>query len=356
MLTLNLILNILLLGIVPFFWGLALCFAVAGTGFIAFVLVSRKRKNLHAAQLQEISAKCQPFLTELAFEGTIPEEYRDLEKQLRSTNNGKWIILNELIKIRKYFQGEAASYIEEYYTKNRLYKLSLNKLYSTKQHQKIVAINEIMDMNYLGATRSLLQFIHKEKSPELVSNALIALTKLDYKLGLNRIIEQDIYLSDWFQLQVIKILDEGKVYEIPPLVKWTKKSTSHALMGLHLLIFSGAMDQMDELSSLLNHENDKLRLETIKAFRTLEYDEISFTLILRYYNEPTRNKCEIIRTLEVLNYKQNLAFIRLCAKSDDSEIQRVAKEALRRLTPEEIRLGVNAPIIHLFTPTLQRAV
>lgn len=356
MLTLNLILHVMLPGIIPLFWGLALCFSLTSIGFIAFVLVSRKRKNRYAIQVQEMSAKCQPFLTELAFEGTIPEEFVEFEQQMKSTNSGKRIILNELIKIRKYFQGEAASSIEHYYIENQLYKLSINKLYSRRQHKKIVGIYEIMDMNYQGATRSLLQFIHKEKNPELVTNALIALTKLDYKLGLHKISEQSIYLSDWFQLQVLKILDEIKVPEIPPLEKWVNKSTSHALMGIRLLIFLRAMDQVEDLSSLLNHENDRIRLETIKAFRTIQYDEISFTLIQKYYHEPIRNKCEIIRTLEVLNHKQNLAFIKLCTKSKDNEVQRAAKEALVRLIPMKPIPGVTAPIIQLFAHSLQKAV
>ncbi len=338
--------------VIQLLWISSAAFTVTGLCLLFFVLASRKRKTFLAWQQEELYKKCQPVVTELAFEEKLSTASLLAEKELMATSIGRNALLAELIKFRKYFQGETVGLIENYYIDKKLYKLSFKKLHSRSKHLRISALNELVEMDYQPAVRTISRYLKHEKDPELIENAVVALARLDYRLCVKEILSRNLYLTDWLQIQLIQVFDEVKATDLPPLRNWMQQAPNftYLIFGCRLVAFSKSQKQVEPMKELLWHPEERVRLESIRTFGILHYLDISPTLITIFDLETRRNQCEIIKTLTQFNLLENLPFLISCTQSRMDEIKRIAKDGIHNLSKAGELPGLHTPIIAFMKP------
>ena len=329
------------------FWNLSILFTLSGVFFLLFVMASRKSKTYMQTQLERLNMKCQPVVTELAFDEHLSPKSQALEKELLSSREGRTMLLAEIIKIRGFFQGEAASVIEKYYISKKLYKLSFKKLKANAKHLKIAALNELVGMSYQESARTVIQHLKREKDEEIIENTLLALTKLSYELGLKEILNHSIYLTDWLQLQIIQVLEDKKVAELPALNQWLTKDASRIIFGTRLIAYTKSERFTEEMMELLRHPEELVRNEIIKTFALMEFEKCTNSLLLIFDNETVRNQCQIIKALIVFNQRYNLPFLSRCSENSREEVKRLALEAVMKLRKDDMMPGIHTPFLSM---------
>jgi hypothetical protein len=309
---------------------LALCglFMVFGIGSLVLVFISRNSKKASKIRIGKIEAQSQVFISELIFEEELSKEGLRLKRLLFYNSFRRNILLGEIIKLHANLQGELALKLEEYYVQSKLCSETVKKINSKKKDVILKGLSEYLEMNFRSGLRSIYLLFNKTKDPELNNELVVAIIKLDVKYGIELLLNLKTYLSDWYQLKIIKILDELMYTSHPPLEKWIEKGGSLAIFGCRLVAFSKSHQEIPVLVELLSCKNDALKIEAIRTLGILEAESVNDTLIGIYFGESDPVKEEILKTLKIFRKTNNIPFFLKCIKTTNKEEKLMALQAI----------------------------
>lgn len=239
------------------------------------------------------------------------------------------IITNKLLFLYNSFSGESRKNLLELYMRSGFVEYSEKKMHSTYWELKAQGIREVAEMKdtrVLGA----LKKISKKRNKLLKENAQLSLLKINGFAGLDFLSDTDMPLSDWHQINLIETLKEYRNTPLPDFSVWLSSGENTVvLFAIRLINYFKQIETSDKLIPLLEHSNEKIRTETIRALGVLNKTDAIQYLIEVYDNQPLVLKTEIIKAYALLAEQKNTAvLLQWLSQSSDPEIQRHCLEAL----------------------------
>jgi hypothetical protein len=278
--------------------------------FVGYVFANRKYSTVSNQNDEKTRAVVQNFITELLF-----SEYDTVANLndygfLFKNNNRKQLLIAEMIKLHDSLYGEEAQKLEKFYLESGLIKQSYKKVKSTNKDLVLSGLGELVEMRsfeYLSMLEGLLKGTFDNELKNYLTTAIL---KLDPKRGLDLILNADHFLTDWFQLIIIKEIDDLKFNDFPPLEEWQKKGSSVAVFGerLHSFknTFENPFDQNIELKTdeIALQESENVLEETAEvATNQIKASNIENALLEIYLSESPETQEEIRNTLKLLKSK-----------------------------------------------------
>lgn len=312
-------------------YGMSFFLLILSVMFFWIVMSSRKSKEKLENEKGILVDRCRGFISELVFEDELSKESMRFEHYILSTSFRSQILLEELITLHKSLKGELAHFLEAYYINKKLYKLSFSKVKSHNDYEVIEGLYELSELNAKVAIPMVLKAYKKQQNSEMKNYFLEFLINQSPKEGIKELIEANIFLSDWFQIKIINILNDQYYIDLPPLSKWLKKGGSHAIFGCKLVAYAKMYSEVDELVSVLSRNNDDLKIEALKTLAVLEAKETDELLLQNYYYQSGLVQKEILTTLRHFESELNVSFFNKCKISKESELRLFAYNALNNL-------------------------
>ncbi|AWV96839.1 HEAT repeat domain-containing protein [Arcticibacterium luteifluviistationis] len=313
-------------------YGMSLFLVILSFIFFWIVMSTRKSKEKLRNQKEILVDRCREFISELVFEDDLCKESKQFEHYLLSSNFRSQILLEELINLHKSLKGELAHFLEGYFINKKLYKLSFSKVKSHNDYDVIEGLYELSKLNAKVAIPMVLKIYRRQQESEMKNYFLEFLINQSPKEGIDELIKASTFLSDWFQIKVINILNDNNFIAVPPLSKWLKRGGSHAIFGCKLTAYAKVHSEADELIGLLDSKNDDLKIEALRALVALEAKQNDELLIKNYFNQSDLVQREILLTLTQFESDLNVVFLNKCKVSKASEIRLFARNALNKLS------------------------
>lgn len=306
-------------------------FFTLGVTCLVFVLIVKKFKINQQDHTTQLRDKCQKLIAEIIFEEKLTPESMEMEQYFLKNRARKQLFLGELLSLHKNLQGEFATTIEQYYLSKGFDKLSFKKLKSEKTYNILQGLDELVEMKNHDSIKILENLLHQTIDYTLKNYLMIAIIKLNPESGLRGLFNFDNYLTDWLQLRIIKILDELKFINPPPLLKWIEKGGSFAIFGCRLTAYTKAEKDIPLLKKLINKNNVPLKIEAIRTLGILDAQEVNEQLIKIYFHENLVVKVAILNTLGMFKNPNNFNFFVSCSKSNTHETQLLALNGINLL-------------------------
>lgn len=317
-------------------------FFTLGLTCLIFVLGLRKVKKIQQAYTFQLKEKCQILIAELIFDEKLTPESQEMEDYFLKNRSRKQLFLEELMSLHKSLQGEFATAIEQYYLSKNFDKLSFKKLKSEKNYKILQGLDELVEMKNRESIEVLNKLLSQTIDYSLKNYLMLAIIKLDPENGLKGLFIFDNYLTDWLQLRIIKILDEMKFINPPPLSAWIEKGGSFAVFGCRLTAYTKAEKDIPLLRKLLKKNNETLKIEAINTLGILDAQEVNELLIKIYFSETVVIKEAILNTLGMFKNPNNYSFFVSCSKANTHETQLLALNGINLL----IEQGLLSPDKH----------
>jgi hypothetical protein len=283
--------------------------SVAAVLLISFVFVNRKYSLMSKSKDVKIKELTDNFITDLLFSDYETAQAIPQYKYLFKNKARKQVLIEEIIKLHDSLQGEEAQKLEGFYNESGLIKQSYSKVLSTNKDLVLSGLAELVEMKSEGYLETLEKLLKSTFDTELKKYLITAILKLDPKRGLDLILNADHFLSDWFQLIVLKEIDELGFTDFPALEIWNEKSESVALFGQRLYSYKNPLENSQftefEPLNIIEVAEDGTPQQAIFKASSLEQ-----ALIDIYIDESEETQQEIRNTLALLKSKIILPEIR----------------------------------------------
>jgi hypothetical protein len=299
--------------------------SVMAVFFIGFVFINRRLSSNNIVNEGKVRNLTQNFITDLLF-----SDYESVSKipdynYLFKNKARKQILIAEIIKLHDSLQGEEAQKLEEFYNESGLIKQSYSKVLSTNKDLVLSGLGELVEMKSEGYLETLETLLKSTFDEELKKYLITAILKLDPKRGLDLILNADHFLSDWFQLIVLKELDELGFTDFPEPELWKEKNESIALFGQRLYSYKEPLEksQFAEFEPL---DIIEVAREEIPQPAIIKASSLEQALIDIYLDESEETQQEIRNTLALLKSKIVLPEIR--PKTQDKARKRLSSSKI----------------------------
>ena len=283
--------------------------SISALCFISFVFANRKLSSIAISKDDKIILITQNFITELLF-----SEYETVSEipnynYLFKNRKRKQILIAEIIKLHDSLVGDEAKKLEAFFNESGLIKQSFAKVKSTNKDLVLSGLGELVEMQSHNYIETLEILLKSTFDTELKNYLITAILKLDPKRGLDLILNAEHFLTDWFQLIIIKEIDELQFTDFPENEVWKSKERSIALFGERLYSYKNPQENSINLASseLVPLSLAELEAQTIvKNDNVLNPSSIEKALLDIYLTETAEIQAEIRNTLILLKSKIKL--------------------------------------------------
>lgn len=217
---------------IPMLWVLIVLFTIVAVFLFLVVFFNKQISNLINIRQLNAKSRSESFIIDLVF-GDHSQPLKH-EKWLMKTEFRKNILIKEIIKLKKDLYGNEAVILENYYRESGLIKLSLSKIRASRKITILGGLNELVIMNSVEFVEEMATLYYETMDAESKNYLISSILKLNPLYGLKLILKSNHYLTDWFQLVIIKSLDEIEYTDIPPLHLFEERGGSVASFGLKL--------------------------------------------------------------------------------------------------------------------------
>ena len=273
---------------------------------------------------ENIENEVNTFLTELIFSNYSAPEMKTKIKEFQSkhklTKNLKKFILNKIIHIKENLNETNEHTMLLIYKYFGFDEISKKLIRNRKWYSKSEALHHYQNIGYKIKTGHVKQFLDS-KNKSLRSNAIIALISLsDEKFNVLDNYKYTISKSD--EVKILDIIYRKKSKVPKNINNWLKsKNDSIVIIAIKLIVrFRHKQDiSLEQISYLLNSENQSVRKEIILAIRELVMFETNDILLQHFTKETNiRNKISIIKTLNVIGTSENIGFMSSLLNEDEN--------------------------------------
>jgi hypothetical protein len=273
---------------------------------------------------ENIENEVNTFLTELIFSNYSAPEMKTKIKEFQSkhklTKNLRKFILNKIIHIKENLNESNEHTMLLIYKYFGFDEISKKLIRNRKWYSKSEALHHYQNIGYKIKTGHVKQFLDS-KNKSLRSNAIIALISLsDEKFNVLDNYKYTISKSD--EVKILDIIYRKKSKVPKNINNWLKsKNDSIVIIAIKLIVrFRHKQDiSLEQISYLLNSENQSVRKEIILAIRELVMFETNDILLQHFTKETNiRNKISIIKTLNVIGTSENIGFMSSLLNEDEN--------------------------------------
>jgi len=276
------------------------------------ILGSRIYKTKLLTKRKKIREKYKPLFTRLLFNDESllldPDLHLQFDKEDLTKKFHRSIISDEIIHLHENFTGETASRLELLFVKLGLHKDSLEKTINKRWYLAAKGMRELALMNVKESQADLYSFLN-HKNDILRMEARIAIMKLSAEEPLSFLSKIKEPLSAWDQANIHAMLAKMPEQMIPDFSTWLNSSNKSVVQFCILMIGSfRQQESVGVLIHLLDHEDEVVRLSSIKALGELNAYASEEKLVNMYPLETEDVQIEIVKTLEAVG-KENSAHL-----------------------------------------------
>lgn len=257
--------------------GVIVFFFIVSIGMIIFMIFLKLKKTKRDSLFKEYENRIVDPLTSLLFEKELEEinemrgedYYEYFSKDDLSNQLFKEILIDNIIGLNKKMKGEFKGKLKMIYQKLGLDKFSLEMLESSKWHKVTEALVQINEMDLIEALPRVEKLSNSENF-YVRSQAVATLLNLSQKADLTFLKDQTFPLSDWQQmnyLRIIKFVNNYKPLHIEVL--FDSKNPSIRVFAIKLVRMLGRVDLIGHLSQMSQDASDEERLEILETFDVL---------------------------------------------------------------------------------------
>jgi len=308
---------------------LTLCFIVVIITLIICTIGMTVQKKRRLLRKDKIAGQVSEWLAETVLEDdrdaavkgafNIPGNIQVILRKKKALD----IVLDELILLRKSFNGSAGYNLEKLYRQLQLNKLSLRKLQSRRWHIKIKGIQELASMKQEQHLNNITQYIN-HSNQYIRTEAQTALVRYWGYEGLQFLDFTDYPVTEWQQLNLMHLLLQQPAINDAPIGKWLNSSNASVVQfALKLVAEERDSRHYEAVIQCLGHPNEGVNVQAVLCLGQIADTSIIKTLIVHYKNANEMMRIAIVNVLEKTGTSRGLSFIRK-KSTTDSEVVKLA--------------------------------
>jgi hypothetical protein len=250
--------------------------------------------------------------------------------RLMGNEHFRALLTDAIVSAKKNIAGIASDNLKDLYKRLGLEKYALRSLKSRHWHVKAKAIQELTVMEIDEFVAQLYPFTNNKN--ELVRmEAQSALVQFNGFEGLRFLDIVTYPISDWQQIKLLQQLSQ-----VPPvnidLDAWLKSENSSVVVfALKLARNYHRFELHDEISPCLDHQDSKVRLETINFLSEIATDETSDQFISRFLGEEFKHQLAMIHAMQKIASEKDILFLLDLLNNDNNEMKLSAARALAKM-------------------------
>lgn len=262
---------------------------------------------------ENIENEVNTFLTELIFSDYSASEMKNKISEFKSkhklNHSLRKFILNKIIHIKENLNETNEHTMLLIYKYFGFDEISNKLIRNRGWYSKSQALHHYQNIGYKIKKGHVKRFLDS-KNTALRSNAVIALISLsDEKFDVLDNYKYNISKSD--EVKILDIIYRKKANIPKNINKWLQnKNDSIVIIAVKLIVRFRHDISLEQISYLLQSENNLVRKEAILAIRELVMFEANEILITHFKKETNvRNKISVIKTLNIIGTSENILFL-----------------------------------------------
>ncbi|HBL75743.1 MAG: hypothetical protein A2W90_17275 [Bacteroidetes bacterium GWF2_42_66] len=274
---------------------------------VSLVLATRAYKQSRKHRNRILTDWFQAEIAEFLFNRENMQEIPDDLTRIKKLGS-RQLIIDEIVRLQSDLSGEVADQLKFLYESLDLQKDSLSKLNSPRWEIKTKGLKELSVMGVAEAISTIKKYT-VSRNEILRGEAFLALVRMKSDDPLHFLDDDNIVLTPWDHINLqVAIQQSGK--EIPEFKRWLTTSNESVLsFALKMASLHKQFDAEPEIKVLLDHANEKIRKEAIRALGNMEMPESSDLLKKRYSQEISQNRLAIIHSLGSIGNPEDIDFL-----------------------------------------------
>jgi HEAT repeat protein len=278
---------------------------------LAVVLSSRIYKTGRAIKKEQLRRKYQKVFKILLFEERTSGSHitGHFDKADLETEFHRETIIEEIIHLHENFTGETAERLEEIYMRLNFHFDSIQKLKDKRWYIVAKGMRELALMNIRQALPDITAFLNN-KNEILRMESRIAIMKLSDQEPLSFLDKETSPLTGWDTANIYSMLSKMPDKMIPDFSKWlTSPNKDVVLFCIQMIGTYRQQTSVNTMVELLKSDDERIRLASIKALRSLNAVAAEKPIIAIYPKEGAGIKTEILKTLEVVGSSESIPLL-----------------------------------------------
>ncbi|MGN6639824.1 MAG: HEAT repeat domain-containing protein [Mucilaginibacter sp.] len=302
---------------------------------LTFILLYMYRRNLHEKKhgkwrlISDLLIRKAVFYEDEEIEEDTEIPVTDRAKKLMNDKHFRKLLTQEIISAKKNISGTASENLKHLYIQLGLGRYALKKFKSSKWYVIAEVIQELTLMEMKEFVYQLYYYANDENE-HVRMEAQSALVQFEGFQGLSFLDFVSYPISDW---QQIKLLQQLSL--VPPenidLSDWIKsKNNSVVIFALKLARIYQRFDIYDEIVKCLDHPDGKVRSEAIFCLNEIYTDETADQFISRFLEEDDKHRVEMVKAMRTMSTERDVLFLTDILDYDNDELKFCAAEALAK--------------------------
>jgi len=317
-------------------WILSVVLGIIIVGLIIFLKILRnilKQKDFFRTKYQhKYEEELLSYLFEESEEGELNSKQKDFIQSIQSKSDNPFkrkIIVNTLLKLKNEVSGEIEIAIQNLYLNTNLKKYAYQQLKSNNWVTVANAVKELTQFKVAEAYPKIKK-LHKYPKKEVRKEVELYLVSLFHFKGLEFLTNLKINLSEWDQMELLEELQKLDNQEIPDITVWlNSKNDSVVSFSLKLAKIYNKYETVETLLKLLNHKNQKIRLQVIEVLTHLQMIDAKPILKKKFKNSSEEEQVAIFKFLDQVYESDDESFIVNNCEHSNFEIQYLAFNMLK---------------------------
>lgn len=302
---------------------------------LTFILLYMYRRNLHEKKhgkwrlISDLLIRKAVFYEDDEVEEDTEIPVTDRAKKLMNDKHFRKLLTQEIISAKKNISGTASDNLKHLYTQLGLGRYALKKFKSNKWYVIAEVIQELTLMEMKEFVYQLYYYANDENE-HIRMEAQSSLVQFEGFQGLSFLDFVTYPISDW---QQIKLLQQLSL--VPPenidLNDWiVSKNNSVVIFALKLARIYQRFDIYNEIVKCLDHPDGKVRSEAIFCLNEIYTDETADQFISRFLEEDDKHRVEMVKAMRTMSTERDVLFLTDILDYDNDELKFCAAEALAK--------------------------
>ena len=300
------------------------------------IYISRNLRVARTKKVKDYQFKYQLLIYEALIEGQEAKSSAGVsaiaEKFIKyglKSRLSKQALIDLMISLKKSFSGEFETQLDQIYKELNLHEVSLRKVKQGSWSEKATGIRELAAMNYREAWLEIAK-LHYHRNPVLAEESQMASIRLAEGKPLYFLDNYSKPLSLWQQINFYQYLLKVDKTLLPDFQRWLGASNeSVVLFSLKMIgIFKQAM-AAPAVASLLKHSSFQVKLCAIQALIKLEAHDYMHELVSMLDIQDDNIKVYTIIAIGKLGNSYHKNLIKPFLSDPSYQVRLAAAKALR---------------------------
>ncbi|CAM4071773.1 hypothetical protein FLAN108750_08850 [Flavobacterium antarcticum] len=219
------------------------------------------------------------------------------------------ILLSLLVKLKQEVSGEISDSVQRLYFQIGLVDYAVARLYHKKWYVIAKGIRELNQFQVKAAHDDVMMHINHPRR-EVRKEMQLYMVNLFHAEGLNFLAQLEMQLSEWDQIQLLRVLQQLENQENLNIKSWLK-SNNHSIVcfALKLAEIYSDIESIDEILKLLHHIEQRIRVESIRVLSVLNAVQAKYILKADIESRSTEEQIAFFAMMENLFDVSDESFI-----------------------------------------------